>query len=50
MDNNSFKFKKLEGKNFAKISGDHNAIHVDENFGYNSICWTNYIHNINYKL
>ena len=46
MDNNSFKFKKLEGKNFAKISGDHNAIHVDENFGYNSIYGENIVHGV----
>ena len=46
MDNNSFEFKKLEGKNFAKISRDHNAIHVDENFGYNSIYGENIVHGV----
>ena len=46
MDKNSFKFKKIEGKNFAKISGDHNAIHVDENFGYNSIYGENIVHGV----
>ena len=46
MDKNSFRFKKLEGRSFAKISGDHNAIHVDEKVGYNSIYGENIVHGV----
>ena len=46
MGKNSFRFKKLEGKIFSKISGDHNAIHVDEKVGYNSIYGENIVHGV----
>ena len=29
--------KTREGKNFAKLSGDHNKIHTDDLVGYNSL-------------
>ena len=44
MEQNSFIFKKLEGVNFAKLSGDYNAIHIDEMVGYNSIYGENIVH------
>ena len=46
MNLNSFYFKKFEGKNFAKISGDYNGIHIDEIAGYNSIYGENIVHGI----
>ncbi len=41
---NSFSFKKFEGMNFAKLSGDYNAIHINEMVGYNSIYGENIVH------
>ena len=41
---NSFSFKKFEGMNFAKLSGDYNAIHINELVGYNSIYGENIVH------
>ena len=46
MYQNSFHFKKKEGKNFAKISGDLNQIHIDEVAGYNSIYGENIVHGV----
>ena len=46
MYQNSFHFKKKEGKNFAKISGDFNQIHIDEVAGYNSIYGENIVHGV----
>ena len=43
---NSFSFKKFEGINFAKLSEDYNAIHLDEMTGYNSIYGENIVHGV----
>ena len=37
MNFKNFSIRRNEGKLFAKISGDTNSIHLDENIGYNSI-------------
>tara|TARA_Y100001970_G_C14242135_1_gene865581 strand:- start:97 stop:1395 length:1299 start_codon:yes stop_codon:yes gene_type:complete len=46
MYQNSFSFKKKEGKNFAKFSGDYNVIHINEHAGYNSIYGENIVHGV----
>ena len=46
MQQNSFSFKKKEGTNFAKLSGDYNVIHVNEIAGYNSIYGENIVHGV----
>ncbi len=46
MTQNSFSFKKFEGINFAKLSEDYNAIHLDEMTGYNSIYGENIVHGV----
>ena len=33
----NFKISDKEGKNFSKLSGDSNSIHLDDVVGYNSI-------------
>ena len=32
-----FKITNQEGRSFAKVSGDHNLIHLDDIIGYNSL-------------
>jgi len=46
MSQKSFYISKSEGMNFAKFSGDRNAIHVDELAGYNSIYGENIVHGV----
>ena len=41
-----FYIKKSEGVNFAKLSGDSNAIHLDKIAGYNSIYGHNVTHGV----
>ena len=41
-----FYIKKSEGVNFAKLSGDSNAIHFDKIAGYNSIYGHNVTHGV----
>ena len=44
MNFKNFSIRRNEGKLFAKISGDTNSIHLDENIGYNSIYGDTIIH------
>ena len=44
MNFKNFSISRNEGKLFAKISGDTNSIHLDENIGYNSIYGDTIIH------
>jgi len=46
MSLNSFTIKKSEGLKFAKYTGDHNLVHIDEIAGHNSIYGKNIIHGV----